>query len=52
MGTVGAVDKRGAKREPWDFRADGRETTKVCSGLTGETQPGHANPVRGAGKSG
>ncbi len=48
VGTVGALDKRGAEHKPRDFRAAGRETTKVCSGLTGETQPGHANPVRGA----
>ena len=48
VGTVGAPDKRGAERKIRHRRTAGCETTKACAGLPGETQPTHANPVRGA----
>ena len=52
VGAVGAPDKRGAERETRVIRAAGREATKTREGLSGETTPVRANPVRGAGTGG
>lgn len=49
-GTVGAPVRRGAERKTRSIRVAGDETTKVCSGLPGETLEEHPNPVRGAEK--